>query len=282
MAFLNTFKEVFQAFPQAVLAGVIMAAACSVIGMFVVPKRLVFIGATLSEVASCGVAAAFFFGLHPFFGALIFTLAAVTVLAFSTEETRVPKDAVMAALFIVTSAASILLVSKSPVGLDEVKALLVGDLILTSRQDLLILIFFVVPVALCALVFFRPMLYTFVDRDGAKVLGLNVRFWELLFFYILGAVVSAASKLGGMTLVFCYLVVPPMTGLLLSSRMKGALLIAVLSALAATLLGFYYSYTQDLPTNQVIAVASCLILLAGAIVKLVFQSAEKLFSGRPV
>lgn len=260
MNILSAWTEMVHSFPHAIWAGLTLAVCCSFLGTFVVLKRLVFIGATLSQTATCGIAAALFFHIHPFLGAVALNIMAVTLLAFSAEEVRVPRDAVMAALFILTSSLGVLFVSKSSNGLEEVQSLLYGDLLITSAQDLKILLIVLVPLTLTVLLFFRPILYTFVDREEAKVLGIQVRFWELLFYYILGIVVSAASKLGGMVLVFCLLVIPPMTGLLASNRLKGVICISIVSAILSIVLGFYFSYLYDFPTNQVIAVTTFLWL----------------------
>ncbi len=254
------FKEMFMIFPEAVAAGMIIAVCCSFLGVLVVLKRLVFIGATLSEAASCGIAAAFFYHIHPFVGAMALTLFAVTLLAFAGEESRVPKDAVMAALFILSSSLAILFVSKSANGLEEVQALLYGDLLITSAADLNILAL-LIPLTGLILIFIRPIVYAFVDRDEAKILGIRVRFWELLFYYVLGIVVSIASKLSGMLLVFCYLVVPPLAALILSSRLRLVLILSVFIAVFSTLAGFTISYAQDFPVNQTIAAASCFLLV---------------------
>ena len=253
--------NVFHSFPDAIGAGIILAVACSFLGIFVVLKRLVFIGATLSEVAACGIAASFFFRINPFLGAMALTLAAVSLLAFHTAEERIPRDSVMAAVFIMSASLAVLFVSKSSSGLDEVHSLLYGDLIITSAEDLKVLSLTVIPLVVLAALFFRPMVYTFLDRDAAKVLGIRTRWWELIFYYILGIVVSAASKLGGMLLIFCYLAISPMIGLILSQRLWKAILIAMTAAIMATLIGFYFSYTNDLPTNQTIIVTNCAMLI---------------------
>jgi len=275
--FFLALREMVKAFPTAMGAGILIAVCCSFLGTLVVLKRLVFIGATLSQTAACGIAAAFFYHLHPFLGAVVFNLAAVTLLALSTEEERVPRDAVMAMVFILTSSLSVLLVSKTAEGLDEVHSLLYGDLIITSSADLHVLLWVLVPLTVLVLLFFRPLLYTFVDRDEAKILGIRVRFWELFFYYILGIVVSGASKVAGMLLVFCYLVIPAMTALMVSNRLRDAIAISILLAVFSTLFGFYFSYVHDFPTNQVIAVTSCLMLgvvLAG---KRIFGSLASIF-----
>lgn len=268
---LANFKDIFNAFPEAILAGLIIAIACSFLGVFVVLKRVVFIGATLSQVAACGIAAALFYHVHPFLGATIFSLVTVTILAYPIAEERIPRDAIMGSIFILASGLSILIISKSGFGLKEVESLLYGNLILTSPQDLKVIILSVLPVICLLILFLRPVIYTFVDREEAKVLGLRVIFWELFFFYALGIVVSASSKLGGMILVFCYLAVPPTAALLLSSRFIWVWVISLTIAVLATLSGFYFSYVHDLPTNQIIAVISCLLLLLSFMGKILWS-----------
>ena len=270
--------RLFHSFPYAFGAGVILALVCSFLGVLVVLNRLVFIGATLSEVATCGIAASLFYRIHPFLGAVVLTLAAVSLLAFYSSEERLPHDSIMAAIFILTSSLAVLFVSKSAFGLDEVRSLLYGDLIITSAEDFKILSLAVIPPILLIGLFFRPIVYTFLDRDAARVLGIKTRLWELCFYYALGIVVSAASKLGGMLLIFCYLVISPMTGLILSKRLWKSILIAMAAALLSTFIGFHFSYAEDLPTNQAIIMAACFIFVFAAIsakiVSVVFKNFE--------
>jgi len=254
---IDDMATLWRLFPDAVMAGVVIAAVCAVLGVFVILKRIVFIGIALSEVAACGIAAAMIAGVHPFVGAGLLTLAAVAVLAYPFEVNRLPRDAILGITFVLASSLSILLVARSGFGLHDVRSLLYGDLILTSRQDLAIILIALVPALAAVLAFLRPMLHTFMDRDGARVLGIRVVLWELLFFFALGLAVSAASKVAGALLVFCYLVVAPSTALLISRRLGVVLALAVLLAVASTLGGLTWAVARDLPANQTIAVAAC-------------------------
>jgi len=253
-------------FPEAVIAGAVIAAVCAMLGVFVILKRVVFIGIALSEVAACGIAAAIMCHIHPFLGAAALTLATVTVLSYPFEGNRLPRDAVLGVIFVLASAASILIVAHSGFGLQDVKALLYGDLILTSDKDLTLILAIFIPVGVYLLAFFRPTLYTFLDREAARVLGLRVVLWELLYFFALGLAVSAASKVAGALLVFCYLVVAPSTALLLCRKLWLVLVISVVVAVATTMGGLYISFSRDLPTNQTIAATACVVLAAAVVV----------------
>ena len=83
-------------------------------------------------------------------------------------------------IFVFTSALGFLVVSKSGFGLHEVKALLYGDLILTSQGDLNVILAALVPVLIYFLGFMRPTLYTFLDRESAKIMGIRVALWEFI------------------------------------------------------------------------------------------------------
>ena len=258
---LDLVAALVRSFPWAVAAGLLVGVVCALLGVFVILKRVVFIGIALSEIAACGIAGALLTRLPPLVGALALTLAAVTVLAMPFESRRIPRDALLGVLFVAASSLGILLVSRSGPGLHEVKALLYGDLILTSRADFLVLCAILVPAAGALLGFLRPMLYAFLDREAAIVLRVGPARWELLFFLLLGVAVATASKTAGALLVFCYLVAPPAIALLMSRRLDRVLLLAGLAAAAGTLAGLAVSFAADLPTNQTICAVLCVLFL---------------------
>lgn len=252
--------SLIQSFPQAVIAGLLVASVCSLLGVFVILKRVVFIGIALSEMAACGVAVALLMHQPPFWGSVVLTLATVALLAYPFESRRIPRDAVLGVLFVLASSLSVLLVARSGFGLQEIKALLYGDLILTSRSDLIVILSTFVPALACFLLFMRPTLYAFLDREAACVLGIRPALWEMLFFIVLGVAIAAASKVAGTLLVFCYLIVPPTFALLLSRRLWLVLMLSAIAAVAATVVGLFASFKADLPTNQTICVAACAML----------------------
>jgi ABC-type Mn2+/Zn2+ transport system permease subunit len=244
----------------------VVAIVCAWLGVFVILKRAVFIGITLSEMAACGIAVAMILHIPPFAGAIAATLLAVGLLAIPFENRRISRDAVMGVVFVAASSLSVLLVSRSGFGLHEIKSLLYGDLILTTPTDLAVVCGTLIPALACLVLFLRPTLYTFMDREAATVLGVKPGRWELMFFIMLGVVVAAASKVAGSMLVFCYLIVPATIALLLSKQLWLVLTIACSVAVFATVAGICLSFAADLPTNQTICVTACFLLLVCGLV----------------
>ena len=273
---MDDLAVLFDVFPYAIGAGLIMATVCSVLGVFVVLKRVVFIGIALTQSAAAGIALAFMLGAPPMTGALLMTMLTVTLLAYPYESRRVPRDAVLGAIYVFAAAISILIVSKSGFGLTEVQALLYGDLIVASQRDFWHLLFLLGGVFICFLLFFRPILFSFLDRDQARAVGLKAAIWELLFFLLLGLAASGASQAGGSLLVFCYLTVPAMMSLLIANRLWATMLISALTACLATLVGLYASYKTDLPTNQTIIAILCGMLAAVAAYRIILPRIRRL------
>jgi ABC-type Mn2+/Zn2+ transport system permease subunit len=261
---LATLRDIVDIYGSSLPVGVLIAVTCSLFGVFVILQRVVFIGITLAETAACGVAIGLLTGWHPLLVASL--LAGIVVLSLSLpyERWRIPRDAVLGSLFVFTGSLSILLVSKSGFGLEKVQSLLYGNLMFSDRRDLMIMVGVMIPSLGLLLAGLRPAFYAFLDPDGAFTLGIRPGTVELVFFLTLGLVVAAASKVAGVTLVFCYLVVPPLTALLLFRRLGHVLWATTGFAVAATLLGIYGSYVGDLPPNQTISVIACL-LLGGAL-----------------
>ncbi len=251
-------------FPNALWTGIIISAIGALFGVFVVLRRVVFIGVALSELAACGVAGALWLHVPPLLGAGLLTMGGAALLSMPTGENRIPRDALLGSIFVGAAGLSVFFVLRSAYGLEEVKSLLYGDLILVTIQDVYIMLALLVPAALTLVVFLRPITHVFLDREMSMVMKIAARKWELVFFLLLGLVVAVASKIVGAMLMFCYLAVPSTAALLLSRRLSRVLIIATSSAAFCTLAGLIVSASIDTPTNPTICVSSVFFLAAVA------------------
>ncbi len=267
-SFGQMLATVFDIYGAAFPVGLAIAGAGALFGVFVVLKRVVFIGVTLSEAAACGIALGLLVGWPPFVGGLLTAMVVVVLLGLPFERwLNLPRDTLLGVLFVAFSGGSIVLVAKSGFGLEQVKTLLFGSLLFASSQDLRLIMAVLVPCTAWLLISLRPTSYAFLDPDAASVLGIPVKALELAFFAALGAVVAAASKIAGVLLIFCYLVVAPGVALLLYHRLAGVLAIAVGVAWLATVGGILVSYRFDLPPNQTVGLVHCAMFLLAVLTR---------------
>ena len=257
-------------FREALYGALVIALACSVLGVYVVLRRIVFVGATLAQISSAGIALALWLAgtglalgplLRPTVMSLVLTLAAVMILGGGARG-RIPPDATIGVTYAVAAAVGILLVAKASSG-EAHDIFLQGNILGITRGDTLVLIAVAVPVLVLHGLFYKELLFVSFDRETARTLGYDVRRWDLLLYLTLGVVIASAMQFAGVMLVFNFLVLPAVTGLLLSQHIRGVFFWSVTSALTAAVVGFSLSVPFDLPSGPAISAASgVLVLLA--------------------
>jgi len=94
--------------------------------------------------------------------------------------------------------------------------------------------------------------------------GLNYRLWDFLFYASFGFVVTSSVAIAGVLLVFCYLIVPSVGGMLFSSRIGPRLAIGWVMGTVVSMLGMYLSVLFDLPTGAAIVCTFGAALIAMA------------------
>jgi ABC-type Mn2+/Zn2+ transport system permease subunit len=255
-------------FKEALYGALVIALACSVLGVYVVLRRIVFVGAALAEISSAGIALALWLsgrGLggelthHPVVFSLLFGLAGALFFSVGhTPRAGVPPDATIGVTYAVAAAVGILLIAKATVG-EAHDIFLQGNILGITRTDTLVLLAIAVPVLLAHAVFYKEFLFVSFDRETARTLGFGVTAWNALLYFTLGLVIAFSMQFAGVMLVFNFLVLPAVTGLLLARSMAGIFAIAIGSAIVAAIVGFTLSVPFDLPSGPAIITASGVI-----------------------
>ena len=258
-------------FREALYGALVIGITCAVLGVYVVLRRIVFVGAALAQLSSAGIALSLFLGgyaataplgNYPTVVSLVVTLVGALFFGLGGGRRLVSSEASIGVTYAVAAAFGILLVAKAAHG--EVHDIfLQGNILGITRTDTLVLLGVSVPVLLLHAVFYKEFLFVSFDRETARTLGYRVNVWNLLLYFTLGLVITSAMQFAGVLLVFNFLVLPAVTGLLLARTMRGTILLALFVALVAVVLGFALSVPFDLPSAPaMIAVSGVLTLVA--------------------
>lgn len=243
----------------ALMASLMVGAVCAYLGVYVVLRRVVFVGAALAQVSSAGVGLAMLTGRNPSLVSLVLTLGGVAAFSVKSGDRRLTQESLIGAGYAVASALAVLFVAKSAQGEAHMLDVLSGNILtVTPAQVWLMAGAALAAVALHALLG-KQMLFSMFDSETAQASGIRAGWWDLLFFVILGVVISLGIRLAGTLLVFAFLVVPAMTGLLLSQHLGRSQAIAIGSASVATIAGLYSSVKMDLPSGP--AIVACLFVI---------------------
>ena len=241
-----------------VVACVVLPWLLVYLGLHVVRRGIIFIDIAMAQMASLGICVAVLLHLNleswpAFLIALGFTLLGAAIFSITGKRSsQIPQEAVIGIAYVVAAAAAILLLSRAAEGDEEIKNMLVGNILLVSPIDVwkCFALFFLVGAV--HFIFRRVFLLVSFDRDGAYERGLRVRWWDFFFYALFGLVVTSFVRIAGVLLVFSYLIVPAVCGVNLTGSLGKRLLLGWLIALIGGVAGLFLSFWLDLPSGAAI------------------------------
>jgi manganese/iron transport system permease protein len=248
---------------RGLLASVLVAVICGVLGSFVVLKGLAFIGDALAHASFGGVALAFVLGANIYIGAFVFAVATALGIGAITRGGRVSSDTAIGVLFSGTFALGILIISRVETYTTDLFGYLFGDVLSITSGDLwTILILGVLVLALVA-AFYRQLLFVAFDPTVAAAAGLPARALEYLLLALLGMTIVTAIQAVGIVLVVALLVTPSATAFLLTGRFHHMIALSTVVGGLSALVGIYLSYYLDLASGAaIIIVATAFFFIA--------------------
>lgn len=250
----------------ALLAGLIVALACAYVGVYVVLKRIVFVGVALAEVSSAGVALAILMGFNPFIGAVALMFVGIGLFSVRWSPRRVSQESFIGIGWAVASALGVLLIAKSAQGEAHMHDLLFGNILTVDPVDVRHTAIGMACVLLIHALFTKEFLFVSFDSDTANAMGYRARAWDMLLYATIGLAIAFSIHTVGVLLAFSALVLPPVTALLLTRRMRSALILSVILGMIPVPIGLYLSFAKDLPSSAtIVAVMFALLLLGGLI-----------------
>jgi zinc/manganese transport system permease protein len=251
------------------------------LGVHVLRRKVVFADLALAQLSALGATVAFANGYGPtspagFGYALLFTAIGAALLTLIRSLTRfISQEAFVGILYVVATAATILVVDRSPQGAEHVKRILVGGILTVEPAELAKIAALYAAIGLLHWFARRPLLA--VSNETQPVgRGMLVWIWDFFFFLSFGVVVTSSVTTAGVLLVFSFLIVPAVIGSIFSDKMRVILPIAWGVGVLASAVGLAGSYALDLPTGAAMVAAFALFLvLAGLARALVFVGAKQ-------
>ncbi len=263
---MDTLREIFDPeflLRNSVYMSLLIGFVCPLVGVYLVIRRLIFMGVALPQVSSCGIAFAFAlhsWGIIPHLeensehglalaGATLFSIGTLAVLAFFERQQRGLAEGRIGTAYVLAGAWSILLLLKNPFGEHGLLERLQGKIISVADLDLLLTAsLFLVLVVVLAL-FKKEFLLVSYDRETALTLGKRVAFWDGTLFAIIGITISLAVFSVGPAVTFGFLLLPPLIARLFARTMKQFSVLASLIGGFSSLAGFWIAYVNDLPVG---------------------------------
>src|SRR5881409_2938453 len=245
------------------------------LGVHVLSREVVFVDIALAQIAALGATAAFLAGYETdtwesYVSGRSATLLGALVLSLTRSRRRhVSQEAVIGVVYAVSSAAAVLLADRAAHGAEQVRAMLVGNLLAVRPPGVAQVATLYATIGVFHWLCRRPFFLISTDPGAAFREGWRVRLWDFLFYASFGVVVTSSVRIAGVLLVFSYLIVPALAGIILANRVGARLSIGWAFGTLVSVGAMVASATLDLPTGATVVCAFGLALLVlGAWVKL--------------
>lgn len=266
----------FDFWRRAVIGGIVISAVCSLLSVYVVLKRMAFIGQGISHSAFGGFAlGVLLFGGAPgteakvYATALLFCLAIAFFIGATTRHSRVSSDSAIGIFFVVSMALGIIFFSQTPGYSQDPSSYLFGSIVALTQAELIIMCVLSAAVAAVLLLLQKELMYYSFDEEMAALSGVPATFLHYMLLTVLSLMVVVSVRMIGIILISAFLILPGTMGHLLARRFSGMIIWSLVAGVSTTLLGLVMSWYTDWPTGATIvlvqfAAFACLLLMRKA------------------
>lgn len=242
----------YQFFRNAVAAAVLTAIIASMVGTYMVSRKIVFIGGGITHASFGGIGLAYYMGLNPFAGAAVFAVMTALGIEWLSEKGKVREDSAIAVLWSLGMALGIIFVFITPGYTPNLMTFLFGSILSVGKGDLLLLLIFSVLLCIYFVVFFRPVLYTAFDPEFARTKGIAVSAYRYLMSIIMALAIVLSIRTVGIILVLSVFTIPQITAMIFTRDFSRVVPWAAALGAFGSVAGLMAAYVLDIPASAAV------------------------------
>jgi len=249
----------------ALAAAVLVGVSCASIGVYVVLRRMAFIGDALSHTVLPGLVVAYLNQWHLFAGALVAGVLTAVGIGWLSRREEVREDTAIGIMFTGMFALGILLISTVR-SFRDLTHMLFGNILGVTQDDLAIIAVMTVATLVLLWLFHKELELTSFDPTYAQVIGLRADVLRYLLLILLAFTVVSSIQVVGVVMTSALLITPAAAAALLTNRLQRMFLIAVVIATVSGLVGLYASFYANVSSGASIVLASTACFAAAWVV----------------
>jgi ABC-type Mn2+/Zn2+ transport system permease subunit len=248
-------------FRRALLASFLVGALCGLVGVYVVLRRMSYIGHGLSHAVFGGAVISYLMQVNFYLGAGLWGVASALLINEVAQRRKLGADAAIGIVTTASFAVGVAGISHQRRFTRNFEAALFGNVLGITPADLWMIAGVAMVAIVGILILYKPLLFTTFDQEVAEVYGIPTHWVNAAFALILAAVILVSMQVMGVTLIAAALVIPASAARLLTQRFDRLLWLASLIGGAVSVLGIYASYYLDLASGATIVLIGTAIFL---------------------
>jgi manganese/iron transport system permease protein/iron/zinc/copper transport system permease protein len=251
----------YEFFRHGLLAAMLVGALCGYIGVYVVLRKMSYIGHGLSHAIFGGAVLSYVVNVNFFIGAGIWALVSAALIHLISHRRLVGADAAIGVVTTSSFAVGVAIVSTYRSFTRNIEAALFGNILGITRQDLWVVGVIAVIVSIGLLVIRRQLLFSTFDPEVAAAYGISTGWVDFVFVILLAITVLASTQILGVTLVAAAIVIPPVIARYLTRGFTALLVAAPILGALCGAVGMYLSFYLDISSAATIVLTSALLFV---------------------
>ena len=258
---------------HALIAATLVGGLCGLIGVYVVMRRMSYIGHGMSHSVFGGAVVGYVLGWNFYLVAGGWGFISALLINQVTRRRQVGADAAIGIVTTASFAFGVALISRASSFTRNFDAALFGNLLGITRDDIYLIAATCVVMALLVFFLYKQLLFLTFDPEVAPAYGVPTQAIDVVFALVLAATIIVSIKIMGVTLIAASLVIPPVVARLLTNSFARVIVISTVLGAVNGFVGIYLSYYYDLASG-----ATIVLLAAGVfIVAMLYTIAKQYF-----
>jgi zinc transport system permease protein len=258
-------------FQNALIAALLSAVSCGIIGSYIVSKRIVFISGGITHASFGGIGMGYFFGVNPILTAAGFAVLSALGIEYSSRKIDIREDSAIAILWAFGMAVGVIFVYMTPGYAPNLMSYLFGNILTVGSIDLLMLLALCVIILLFFSIQFKNILYIAFDEEFARTRRLPVDLIKYAMMVLIALTIVFNIRVVGIILVISLLSIPQTIANMFVKRFFEIMLVSVLVASLGTISGLVLSYLFDIPSGAAIIFFLVILFFVARMVRVVIK-----------
>ena len=237
---------------RAMVAAALIGGVTAAVGVFVILRRLAYIGHGLAHSIFGGAVVSFTLGINFFLGASIWGAFSVFLINQAARRRQIGGDAAIGIITTAAFAIGIAVISRSRSFTRDFEAALFGEILGITSQDLYVIVGMIALVGVMLFIYWKQLVFITFDRDVAGSYGVSVSWVDAVFALVLAATVVASLQVLGVTLIAAALVIPPVVARMSTDSFSRMFVLAVIFGIVTGVLGVYISWFVDVSSGAAV------------------------------
>lgn len=246
---------------RAFISGIFVGVLCSILGLFLVLRKLSLIGDGLAHVSFGAIAMGLFFGIYPIYFAIPIVILSSIFIVKLTQKAKIYGDTAIGIVSSVGLAGGVLLASISNGFNVSLLSYLFGNILAISASETYLSIALSLIVLVAVYLLYYELFAVTFNEEQANVTGIKSDRINLFLVILTAITVVLSIRVVGIMLVSSFFILPAVTALQISKGFKSAIFVSALVAILSVITGICASFYLDLPAGASIVIVNFILFL---------------------